>query len=265
MIHTTARGERDGVYSTCSVVACSRSQTSASWELKRSLTGQSVDVSDLSPSESRPPQATDTCDDGRVTNALPWPTEGDPLFTSGHADWHNNACLNWTEGNLVHLEGYKLAADQLVRTIEAGGHDQDFLVYPIVFLYRHHLELLLKDLRSAGWRLYDWDLTAKADHKLPGLWKDCRKVIEETWPDAAGSDADVVEKLVAEFDAMDPNSTAFRYSTSMKGDKSLPDDLTHLNLRHLRETMDKLSLFLQASLTGVTVNLDLKQDMESSV
>ena len=64
---------------------------------------------------------------------------------------------------------------------------------------------------------------------------------------------------------MDPNSTAFRYSTSMKGDKSLPDNLTHLNLRHLRETMDKLSLFLQASLTGVGVNLDLKQDMESSV
>lgn len=208
---------------------------------------------------------TDAWDDGQVTNELPWPTEGDLLFTSGHSDWHNNACLNWREGNLVHAEGYKLAADQLVEKIEAGGHDQDLLVYPIVFLYRHHLELVLKDLRAAGWRLHDWDLTAKADHKLPGLWSDCRKVIEARWPDGPGSDADVVEKLIAEFDAMDPNSTAFRYSRSMKGEKSLPDDLTHLNLRHLRETMGKLSLFLQASLAGVGVNLDLKQDIESSV
>ena len=85
-------------------------------------------------------------------------------------------------------------------------------------------------------------------------------MIEKTWPNAPGSDADVVEKLIAEFDAMDPNSTAFRYSTSMKGDNSLPDNLTQLNLRHLRETMEKLSLFLQASLTGVAVSLDLKQE-----
>ncbi|MGB6059487.1 MAG: hypothetical protein WBF71_14610 [Microthrixaceae bacterium] len=89
-------------------------------------------------------------------------------------------------------------------------------------------------------------------------------MIRETWPDAPGSDADVVEKLIAEFDAMDPSSTAFRYSLSMKGEKSLPDDLTHLNLRHLRETMDKMSLFLQASLTGVAVGLDLKPDAEPS-
>jgi hypothetical protein len=200
-----------------------------------------------------------------VTYALPWPNDGDLLFTSGHPDWHNSACLNWTEGNLVHLEGYKVAADQLVKTIETGGHDQDFLVYPIVFLYRHHLELLLKDLRAAGWRRYDWDPTAKADHKLPGLWKDCRKVIEEAWPGAPSSDADVVDKLIAEFDAMDPNSTAFRYSTSMKGEKSLPDNVTHLNLRHLSETMDKLSHFLQASLTCVADSLELKYDMGSSL
>ncbi len=199
-----------------------------------------------------------------MTDSLPWPAEGDLLFTSGHQDWQNNACLTWTEGNSIHLEGYKLAADQLVTTIEAGGHDQDFLVYPIVFLYRHHLELLLKELRATGWRLYDWDLNANGGHKLPGLWKDCRKVIEETWPNAPGSDADVVGRLIAEFDAMDPNSTAFRYSTSMKGEKSLPDDIAHLNLRHLRQTMDRLSLFLQASLAGVAVSLDLKQDVAST-
>lgn len=199
-----------------------------------------------------------------MTYELPWPTEGDLLFTSDQPDWHNNACLNWTEGDILHIEGYKLAADQLVRSIEAGGNDQDFLVYPIVFLYRHHLELLLKSLRALGSRLYEWDLDDEAHHKLPRLWRDCRKVIDKTWPDAPESDADVVEELIAEFTAIDPNSIAFRYSKSKKGERSLPAHLTHLNLRHLRETMDKLSLFLQAALTGVAVGLDVKEDIASS-
>lgn len=195
---------------------------------------------------------------------LPWPESGDLLFTSGQADWKNNACLHWSDGDLTHMEGYKLAADNLVKEIEAFPRDQDFLVYPIVFLYRHHLELLLKELVKTGWRLYDWDPSAHAGHKLPQLWADCRRVIEETWPDADPAQSDLVETLVAEFDAMDPNSTAFRYSTSMRGERSLPEDLTHLNLRHLRATMDKMSLFLQAALVGVGAHLDWKHDMESS-
>lgn len=205
------------------------------------------------------------CDDDLVTYELPWPTEGDLLFTAGHSDWHNNACLNWADGNALHLEGYKLAADQLVRSIENGGDEQDFLVYPIVFLYRHHLELLLKELRAAGWRLYDWDQTTKVGHKLPGLWEDCLKVIEKRFPDSSGEDRKVVAELIAEFDTMDPNSTAFRYSRSLNGERSLPADLTHLNLRHLRETMNKLSLFLQAALVGVGVSLDIKDDIASSI
>lgn len=60
----------------------------------------------------------------------------EPLFKSD-SDWHNNACLNF-QYDMSHgyINGYKLAADSLVVKVNETGRDQDYLVYPIVFLYK---------------------------------------------------------------------------------------------------------------------------------
>lgn len=42
--------------------------------------------------------------------------------------------------------GYKRAGDILVQYVADNDWDQDFLVYPITFLYRQYLELRLKEL-----------------------------------------------------------------------------------------------------------------------
>ena len=44
----------------------------------------------------------------------------------------------------LYVEGYRRAADRLVETI--FEQDLDYLVYPILFLYRHYLEVGLKSL-----------------------------------------------------------------------------------------------------------------------
>src|ERR1039458_2509073 len=46
----------------------------------------------------------------------------------------------------VCAHGYRLAARLAVEHIRHDGVDSPFLVYPIVFLYRHHIELMLKRL-----------------------------------------------------------------------------------------------------------------------
>ncbi|HHS8916416.1 TPA: hypothetical protein ACTVMT_005267, partial [Escherichia coli] len=46
----------------------------------------------------------------------------------------------------AYTEGYRRAADILINHIDESGRDQDFLVYPVLFLYRHHLELLIKQI-----------------------------------------------------------------------------------------------------------------------
>ncbi|WP_370605589.1 type IV conjugative transfer system pilin TraA [Escherichia coli] len=71
----------------------------------------------------------------------------EPGLLASDSDWHNNACLNYMpDHGTAYTEGYRRAADILINHIDESGRDQDFLVYPVLFLYRHHLELLIKQI-----------------------------------------------------------------------------------------------------------------------
>jgi hypothetical protein len=75
--------------------------------------------------------------------APPPPRKGDKLFRGDLRDWNNNACLRGGD-EYAYSEGYRRGAQLLVQEVGETARDQDFLVYPIVFLYRHHIELALK-------------------------------------------------------------------------------------------------------------------------
>src|SRR5207248_2363842 len=143
-----------------------------------------------------------------------------------------------------------------VKQVEEAGVDQDVLVYPIVFSYRQYLELRLKELRRAGFELHDWPLPGGLNHKLPGVWADCRKLIEVTYPATTVTELDVVGTIIKEFDVLDPDSFAFRYATTKSGAPSLPAKLRRINLRHLRDTMQKMATFLDAAAEGIAHMLD---------
>lgn len=74
-----------------------------------------------------------------------WPVEGDQAFV-GHENGLNDALMaNDVHSRLVLMtDGYKKAADLMVETTEDDDSTRDFLVYPIIFNYRHYLELSLK-------------------------------------------------------------------------------------------------------------------------
>src|ERR1019366_2025154 len=62
------------------------------------------------------------------------------------------------------------------------GRDQDFLVYPIIFLYRHHVELMLKRIIRQVPSLIDGRLSEKQrehleKHRLDLLWEDLRGML----------------------------------------------------------------------------------------
>lgn len=74
---------------------------------------------------------------------IPWPKKGDELFKPD-IDWKNNACLNFSHDmSEIYISGYKSAGDILVEHVKQKKRNQDFLVYPIGFLYRQYLELRL--------------------------------------------------------------------------------------------------------------------------
>jgi hypothetical protein len=55
------------------------------------------------------------------------------------------------------LTGTAMLWKTRARTWAAIAHTKK-AVRPTAAASPHHLQLLLKDLRAAGWRLYDWDL-----------------------------------------------------------------------------------------------------------
>src|SRR4029077_16394963 len=125
----------------------------------------------------------------------------------------------------------------LVRAVEETQSDQDFLVYPIVFLYRHHIELALKTIIQRAPHLIERPLTkAENDHlgghRLDLLWQDFKpmaKAISEVagWDELPSADVEGIDEHIGQLCEVDPSSCSLRYARSKKGDPSLPKELTH--------------------------------------
>jgi hypothetical protein len=118
------------------------------------------------------------------------------------------------------------------------------LVYPIVFCYRHFLELTLKAM------LEEYGPMAKiepnrSDHTLETLWRAFRTLLQEL--DAEGGREDkqathVVGQCIDEFAKIDPSSQTFRYATSRKGQLfDLESDM--IDLCQLYGTMQKIDTY----------------------
>ena len=190
-------------------------------------------------------------------------------------DWENNACLNVVAGgeDYAYIEGYLRAGRTIARHVVETGRSQDLLVYPMVFLYRHHVELVLKwilvravfllDLESHG------DLEAHfGTHGLGQLWQDLRPMLPRIYAQAGwdGVDTDElegVESYIQQLQQLDATSISFRYARTRKGGPSLPDGLRRINVRHFAETMERLVAFLDAAHQSIGHLADKKAEMES--
>jgi hypothetical protein len=63
--------------------------------------------------------------------------------------WHRNAILGWNSPQFgAYSEAYRLAGSALVDAALANRRLIDFLIFPIVYNYRHAVELALKDGRA---------------------------------------------------------------------------------------------------------------------
>ena len=194
----------------------------------------------------------------------PWPKSGDLLIQSGE-DWHMNACLNFADDHVEgYATGYKLAAEILVERVDQTNRDQDRLVYPILFNYRHYVELRLKLIIRNACRLLDEEPRTPAGHKLDLLWTEARPLIERCYPNDPKSDLDLAQDLILQFVAADPRSDGFRYSTDRSGNPNLKD-ITHINLRNVYEVVGRLAGMLDSIDLGIVCETDAKESWESEM
>jgi hypothetical protein len=199
-----------------------------------------------------------------ILKKIRWPKKGEILFKTDK-DWWNNANLDYFPLSIqldLYAKGYKEAADIIVNHVNEEKSFQDILVFPVIFLYRHYIELILKDIIRDGYNLLGENKDFPQHHKIKELWIETRKILEKIIIDCPKTDLDAVEEIIIQFSEKDPLSMVFRYPFDKKGNKSI-DDLKNVNLRHLAEIIDGLHSFLYGAQCVVGESLEYKRDMES--
>lgn len=161
------------------------------------------------------------------------------LFTS-MPDWESNSCLNWSSNPLyTYTTGYKEAADALVNMVLEKSERQDVLVYPICFLYRHYIELSLKEIISSGQCLLGGDTGFPQHHKISNLYGEAKKIIKKVFSSLSyHPDLSFIDHVISEYAQIDPQSISFRYPRDKDG-KNMLEGIIHINLRHLSENIKR--------------------------
>ncbi len=162
------------------------------------------------------------------------------------SDWHSNACVS----NYMQFEElarhYRESADAHVKCTETDQSTLDVHVYAICFLYRHSFELLLKGLLWKSGYALNGDKQLRMTHELQELWGYVKsrggELLGSDFPLAAKETAEV-EQLLANIEAHDPRSDAFRYPFDTTRQRTHPS-LTNVNVRALQEAAHRVSELL---------------------
>jgi hypothetical protein len=154
-----------------------------------------------------------------------------------------------------HVAGYVLA-DHVIKT----RGDLDVLVFPIVYTYRHHVELMLKRLILKGARLANVQLSSEhkkwlGKHRLDKLWEMFLPVIKAVAPLPSQAERGI-RAYIFQLNLFDPEGQSSRYHVSSKGEASLAQ-LSLINVRVFVERMERLSCHLE----GIDCQFNDKEEL----
>lgn len=175
-----------------------------------------------------------------------WPTEGDTLIRTSKNSADNATYAHQAEQRMALMaSGYEKAASLLVDQALERSDLLDFLIYPIVFNYRHFIELRLKGILDAHGEHVGIDPIWRS-HSLTALWNAFDEMLDRYGtfdPDEADEHA---ADLIDEFSKIDPGSFSFRYPTDTHGESLVPP-FEHVDLVWLKDVMTGLSHYFDGT------------------
>jgi hypothetical protein len=194
------------------------------------------------------------------------------LFTVDDAD--GNVTLNYW-GHPVNqfaslADSYTRAATVLAKNF-AEDSRSDFDAYPLVFMYRHALELYLKAILNLGNQLavttYNEELHTEdifKNHSLTTHLLIVKRIFteagwEEDYPHM-GLDEPLFEDVLKEFDELDKGSYTFRYTVKKDGTASIEKDFA-FSVPNFVAIMDRILNNLSGACYGLEVMSDQAAEM----
>jgi hypothetical protein len=190
-----------------------------------------------------------------IDPAAAFPGPGEVIFSGTPGPKAVARQLSTGQARYDYTMGYKEAADLLVAQVETTGRRADKLGYPIVSLYRHHLELVVKSLIRVCCHLLGRDQDFPKHHRLDELWQMCAGLLRELSPGASGGNLQKITRLFHEFRALDPNADAFRFPEDTSGNAALASRID-INLSEVRDIVEKMAFFLDCIDTSIRAERD---------
>jgi hypothetical protein len=179
---------------------------------------------------------------------------GDKLFVFEERTAHTPkpSQLLWVELSAA----YKNAADSLADAAIKQERNECGDLYPIVFLYRHFIELELKSLvalsliHSSKEKLVEYAEKILGGHNPERLLDCLTSNLEDLEYLRESAEFTVFKLIVKELTGYDPSSTAFRYSVTKALDPTQVNlhGLSITNLRNVAQRFAQTCLFLRSEL-----------------
>ncbi|MFZ1683102.1 MAG: hypothetical protein WAU88_03135 [Candidatus Zixiibacteriota bacterium] len=153
----------------------------------------------------------------------------------------------------VYAKGYTRAADRLAIALIEAPRFSDYEAYPVCFLYRHALELSLKQIVSDSTRLATFTFkeevysVLQSCHNLEKLAETVERLLVKYFPNDVDLHefADRIRISCKEISALDQRSESFRYPVNKRGIATV-DHHQIINLeafaRHLSSLLEELEV-----------------------
>jgi len=180
------------------------------------------------------------------------------------------AFLNMIDENswCIYTAGFKRGVEILLESVKST-YEVNTVIFPILFLYRHYVELSLKEAVGYGRYLDEQSKPLTGGHNLQNLWKEARKYMEkhiaETIP---AEELDRIEILIHEIHLIDPSSEGSRYPFVKKKKENVqhipfPLNTPPINLDELSVKTKEVFDFLDKATNYLAVAQDLKAELRS--
>ncbi len=130
------------------------------------------------------------------------------------------------------MEGFRIESIKL---------EEEYNIYPVMFLFRHYLELIIKamyvyfDINNK--KYYDMKVNLLSNHRLSEIWPGLKQKLMEEESDYYGEDSyyfvETLDGIVKKFILIDNDSYRFRYPIDKNNDLYFKRDKEY-NLEKIR-------------------------------